>query len=102
MGRDVQIRAQHAAPAVDLRLERLRPAALEKFLAPLEILPFGMDAVWVYGQVRAALEHAGTPIGSLDTLIAAHALAGKLTLITNNLREFERVHGLRCENWVNL
>ncbi|MBK1631974.1 VapC toxin family PIN domain ribonuclease [Thiohalocapsa halophila] len=76
--------------------------ALEKFLAPLEILPFGMDAVWVYGQVRAALEHAGTPIGSLDTLIAAHALAGKLTLITNNLREFERVHGLRCENWVNL
>lgn len=75
--------------------------ALEKFLAPLEILPFGLDAVWAYGEVRSALERAGTPIGALDTLIAAHALAGRVTLVTNNLREFDRVAGLRCENWVD-
>lgn len=76
-------------------------AALEKFLAPLEILPFETQAIWIYGETRAALERAGTLIGALDTLIAAHALASKLTLATNNLREFERVDGLRCENWVN-
>ena len=74
--------------------------ALEKFLAPLEILPFGGDAIWVYGDIRSALERSGTPIGALDTLIAAHALSAKLTLVTNNLKEFQRVAGLRCENWV--
>jgi tRNA(fMet)-specific endonuclease VapC len=74
--------------------------ALEKFLAPLEILPFGSDAIWVYGDIRSALERSGTPIGALDTLIAAHALSAKLTLVTNNLKEFQRVAGLRCENWV--
>lgn len=74
--------------------------ALEKFLAPLEILPFGGDAIWVYGDIRSALERSGTPIGALDTLIAAHALSAKLTLVTNNLKEFQPVAGLRCENWV--
>ena len=75
--------------------------AMEKFLAPLEILPLGADAIWVYGEIRSALERAGTPIGALDTLIAAHALSGKLTLVTNNLREFQRVDRLHCENWVS-
>jgi tRNA(fMet)-specific endonuclease VapC len=74
--------------------------ALEKFLAPLEILPFGGDAIWVYDDIRSALERSGTPIGALDTLIAAHALSAKLTLVTNNLKEFQRVAGLRCEHWV--
>jgi tRNA(fMet)-specific endonuclease VapC len=74
--------------------------ALEKFLAPLEIQPFGGDAIWVYGDIRSALERSGTPIGALDTLIAAHALSAKLTLVTNNLKEFQRVAGLRCGNWV--
>ena len=76
-------------------------AALEKFLAPLEIVPFSADAIWHYGQVRAVLERAGTPIGSLDTLIAAHALLLNVTLVSNNLKEFDRVDGLRCENWVD-
>ncbi len=53
-----------------------------------------------YGDVRAQLEKQGTPIGSLDTLIAAHALSLDLTLVTNNIREFERVSGLKVENWV--
>lgn len=75
-------------------------AALEKFLAPLEIVAFDTDAWWRYGDVRAELERRGQPIGSLDTLIAAHALALDTTLVTNNMAEFSRVPGLQIENWV--
>ncbi|MBK5963116.1 VapC toxin family PIN domain ribonuclease [Thiocystis minor] len=75
--------------------------ALEMFLAPLEILPFDDKAVWVYGEVRAALERRGQPIGALDTMIAAHALSLNACLVTNNLGEFSRVPGLLLENWVN-
>jgi tRNA(fMet)-specific endonuclease VapC len=74
-------------------------AALEKFLLPLETLPFGTAAARRYGVLRAHLEQQGTPIGALDTLIAAHALALGITLVTNNTREFDRVPGLRLENW---
>lgn len=73
--------------------------ALEKFLAPLELLPFDDAAMRQYGPLRSELERAGQPIGALDTLIAAHALALGATLVTNNLREFERVPGLAVENW---
>ncbi len=73
--------------------------ALEKFLAPLDVLPFDEAAMRKYGKVRAHLERKGTPIGALDTLIAAHALALDVVLVTNNLREFKRVPGLRLENW---
>ena len=74
--------------------------ALEMFLAPLEILPFDEAAVWAYGDLRAELERKGTPIGALDTMIAAHALSQQSTLVTNNTREFARVPGLSLENWV--
>lgn len=74
--------------------------ALDKFLAPLDILPFDETAMRRYGDVRSQLERAGTPIGALDLLIASHALALDATLVTNNLREFQRVVGLRLENWV--
>lgn len=73
--------------------------ALEKFLAPLTILPFDEAAVWTYGDLRADLERRGTPIGSLDTMIAAHALSQQALLITNNLREFSKVPGLQLDNW---
>ena len=73
--------------------------ALQMFLAPLELLPFDGAAVWAYGNLRAALEQSGTPIGAMDTMIAAHALALDAVLVTNNTREFERVPGLRLENW---
>ena len=74
--------------------------ALEMFLAPLDILPFDEKALWAYGDVRADLERRGLAIGSLDTMIAAHALSLNATLVTNNLREFSRVNGLLLENWV--
>lgn len=74
--------------------------ALEKFLAPLEVLPFDEAAMREYGPIRARLEKQGTPIGPMDMLIAAHALALDVVLVTNNLREFERVPGLRTMNWV--
>ena len=74
--------------------------ALEMFLAPLTILPFDAAAVWVYGDLRADLERRGTPIDSLDTMIAAHALSQQAMLVTNNTREFVKVPGLQLDNWV--
>jgi tRNA(fMet)-specific endonuclease VapC len=74
--------------------------ALEMFLAPLTILPFDEAAIWAYGDLRADLERRGTPIGSLDTMIAAHALSQRAMLITNNIREFSKVPGLQLDNWV--
>lgn len=74
--------------------------ALETFLLPLEIAPFGDPAVWRYAEVRTELERRGSPIGALDTQIAAHALALGCILVTNNTREFARVDGLHLENWV--
>ncbi len=74
--------------------------ALEMFLAPLTLLPFDAPAVWAYGDLRADLERRGTPIGSLDTMIAAHALSQQAMLVTNNTREFAKVPGLQLDNWV--
>jgi tRNA(fMet)-specific endonuclease VapC len=73
--------------------------ALRLFLAPLAIVPFDEDVIWTYGKIRTDLEKRGMPIGAMDTMIAAHALSLDLTLVTNNVREFERVKGLRLENW---
>ncbi|NCF66641.1 MAG: PIN domain-containing protein [Chloroflexi bacterium] len=74
--------------------------ALLQFLAPLVIAEFDTNAAFSYGQIRAELKRLGTPIGSLDTLIAGHAASMNVTLVTNNIREFSRVHGLIVENWV--
>ena len=73
--------------------------ALDTFLLPLEVAPFDEAAAEKYGEIRAALEKKGTPIGPLDMLIAAHAVSLGATLATNNLREFKRVPGLKCVNW---
>ncbi len=75
--------------------------ALDEFVLPLEIAGFDRDAAKVYGQVRASLEKKGTPIGSLDTMIGAHALALGVTLVTNNTREFSRVKGLTVVDWLD-
>lgn len=73
--------------------------ALTQFCLPLEVLPFDAPAAAEYGAIRAVLERKGTVIGPLDLLIAAHARALDATLVTNNLREFRRVPGLRVEAW---
>ena len=75
--------------------------ALDLFLAPLAILPCDEAALWCYGDLQSDLERQGTPVGALDTLIAAHALSLKATLVTNNLKEFDRVPGLQLDNWVS-
>jgi tRNA(fMet)-specific endonuclease VapC len=74
-------------------------AAVENFCSRLDVLPYGPKASLHYGQIRAALERRGTPIGVNDLHIAAYARSEGLTLVSNNLREFERVEGLLLENW---
>lgn len=74
--------------------------ALMTFLARIEVVPFGADAAREYGDIRADLTRRGALIGANDLLIAAHARALGLTLVTNNCREFDRVEGLKVENWV--
>lgn len=73
---------------------------LTKFLMPLEVVDFDVADALEYGIIRSDLEQKGQIIGSMDMLIAAQAIAKGLTLVTNNLREFQRVRGLALENWV--
>jgi tRNA(fMet)-specific endonuclease VapC len=86
--------AKSASPARTLRL-------VENFLRPLGIVEFRSNDAASYAQVRAKLEREGRPVGPLDTLIAAQAVARKLILVSNNEREFTRVAGLRIENWTS-
>ena len=74
--------------------------ALMMFLSGIKVLPFDSEAAREYGDIRENLSRKGTIIGGNDLLIAAHARAEGLILVTNNAREFERVAGLRVENWV--
>lgn len=73
--------------------------ALIQFLAILEVLPFDDLAAVEYGKLCAYLQKQGTPIGTMDMLIAAHAKVENVVLVTNNVREFKRVPGLTIENW---
>ena len=73
--------------------------ALRRFIATLEVAPFDAQAAEVSGSMRAWLAAQGTPIGPYDSLIAAHAHALGVALVTNNTREFERVPGLKVVNW---
>lgn len=75
-------------------------AKLERVVAALTVVPFEDRAARAYGTIRSQLQAAGQPIGPLDTLIAAHAVSVGAILVTNNLREFRRVTGLRVDNWV--
>ena len=73
---------------------------VEDFTSRLTVLEYGNKAAAHYGDIGAALDHKGTPIGVNDLHIAGHARSEGLTLVTNNLKEFERVEALRLENWV--
>jgi tRNA(fMet)-specific endonuclease VapC len=87
--------AEHSArPEHNMRV-------IEGFAARLEVLPFQAGDAAHFGQVRAALYRIGKPIGAYDMMIAGHARARGLILVTNNTREFERVPGLQMENWVD-
>lgn len=74
-------------------------ADVEAFAARMDVIPFDADAAVHFGQVRAELAMAGKPIGPYDLMIAGHARSQGLILVTNNMREFKRVPGLRVENW---
>jgi tRNA(fMet)-specific endonuclease VapC len=80
------------------RLQNLE--AIEQFTARLEVLPFSPRAAAHYGQIRAELERAGTPCGPHDMQIGGHARSEGLIIVTNNMREFVRMSGVRAENWV--
>ncbi len=73
--------------------------ALDEFIIPLEVAPYDEAAAYVYGDIRASLEKAGTPIGAMDMLIAAHALSLGIPLVTNNTREFLRIPSLNLVDW---
>lgn len=75
--------------------------ALLQFLSILDVLPFDDLAAVEYGKICAYLQKRGTPIGTMDMLIAAHAKTENLIIVTNNVREFERVPDLKIENWAN-
>ncbi len=72
---------------------------VEAFLERLSILDWSNAVTFHYARIRSALERAGVPIGNLDLLIACHAVSERSTLVTNNLRHFSRVPGLRVEEW---
>ena len=76
-------------------------ADIETMAARLEVLPFDDTAAYHFGQIRAALYRIGNPIGPYDMMIAGHARAFGLKLVTNNVKEFERVQGLLIEDWSN-
>ena len=77
-------------------------ADIEAMVARLEVLPLDSKAAYHFGQIRAALYTIGQPIGPYDMLIAGHARASGLILVTNNINEFERVPGLLLENWTEV
>ncbi len=74
--------------------------AVEALLGTIEIIPFGSEQARCAAEIRADLSRRGQPIGPYDVLIAAAALANKLTLVTHNTREFSRVTGLELEDWI--
>ena len=81
---------------VDRNLE-----AIEEFISHLEVLPYDAKASQHYGQIKASLEKKGEIIGENDIHIAANAISQGLILVTNNLREFQRVANLALENWID-
>ena len=84
----------------ELRQARRLQALIDVFCNSVEALPFDENAAARFGILAAMLSKKGLPIGAFDVLIAAHALARDLTLVTNNQKHFRRIPGLRIANWV--
>lgn len=83
------------------RWRKANQALLGEFLLDFNLRDYGVDAAVLYGELRTDLEKRGQPIGPMDMMIAAHALALNATLVTHNTREFARVKGLQQEDWTN-
>lgn len=92
--------AELAAGAELSKRKAATRAAVAEMTAGMAVLPFDADCATAYGRIRAALERKGALIGPMDMLIAAQAVSAGLVLVTDNLREFKRVPGLQCENWM--
>jgi tRNA(fMet)-specific endonuclease VapC len=75
-------------------------AIVENFVSTFEIVPFDEKSCEIYARIRASLEKSGVPIGPMDLLIASISLANNSILVTNNIKEFRRIKGLKLENWV--
>ena len=75
-------------------------SSLNNFLSPFNIVEFDTECALAYGKIRAELENKGQVIASMDMLIASCSLAKDFTLVTNNLKEFKRIKGLKVENWI--
>ncbi|WP_437895845.1 type II toxin-antitoxin system VapC family toxin [Sorangium sp. So ce124] len=84
----------------DHRRSRKLHGLIDAFAAAVTVVPVDEGVAARFGAVASALVRQGTPIGSFDALIAAHALVLDVTLVTNNAKHFSRVHGLRMDNWV--
>ncbi len=78
----------------------LKLARIQSLLEDVEVLALDQQSALIYGEIRADQQKKGEPIGSNDFWIAAHALSLGATLVTNNVREFKRVKGLKVENWI--
>lgn len=84
----------------DRKASRKLHALIDAFVGAVEVAPFSEDAAAEFGRVGSLLAERGTPIGEMDALIAAHAIALRRTLVTNNVRHFARIPRLTVENWV--
>lgn len=85
---------------VEKRQSKVLAAQVEAVLSRLEVLPFAAPADRTYGMLRARLRSPGQPIGGTDLFVAAHALAIGCAIVSDNVREFGRIEGLQCENWL--
>jgi tRNA(fMet)-specific endonuclease VapC len=83
----------------DKRRSKRLHKLIDTFVAHIDVVAFDPSAATMFGRVCAALQAKGSPIGTFDTLIAAHALSLNLTLVTNNMKHFKQVHGLKIQNW---
>lgn len=83
------------------QFQQKNQAALDNFMMPLEVAFFDEAVANMYGILRASLEQKGTPIGAMDLMIGAHALSKNLTILTNNVREFNRIPHLVVVDWFN-
>jgi tRNA(fMet)-specific endonuclease VapC len=82
------------------QLKAINSKKLNAFLERFHVAPWAIDAMWLFGQHKTRLWRAGTRIGEVDLLLGCQALAANATFVTNNTREFERIEGLKLENWV--